>query len=377
MRRLKILKIYFVLWIFLFFIVYANFDAAYTFFMATITFNVAIMAVLGIGLIIIISAAFQLTMLTGTFAILRYKKGDALEFYLQGIDKVFPRNIANMFRDRARKKVLYFTKQESDDVEQWLEEKFANTKTYITFFTSTVLMIGLFGTFAGLLKAIDEMGSIILSLAGDINLSEVIAGFAEPLGGMAIGFASSLFGVASAIILSIMGYILNRNEAVFLEDVYDWMKGQVVEGQIVPRKDEETGVVTTVVSGGGNGGAMASGMMDMFVNNISGLSEQMNTYNKSNEAIFGTLTESIDNGNETTQQQMVILETISTSLKELNINQFSNANVMEESLQQVSGAIMNQNKTVKKLLEMQEENNKMLALVVESLNVQSESTQKK
>jgi len=50
---------------------------------------------------------------------------------------------------------------------------------------------------------------------------------------------------------------------------------------------------------------------------------------------------------------------------------------MEESLQQVSGAIMNQNKTVKKLLEMQEENNKMLALVVESLNVQSESTQKK
>jgi len=50
---------------------------------------------------------------------------------------------------------------------------------------------------------------------------------------------------------------------------------------------------------------------------------------------------------------------------------------MEESLQQVSGAIMNQNKTVKKLLEMQEENNKMLALVVESLNVQNESTQKK
>ena len=70
MRRLKILKIYFVLWIFLFFLVYSNFESAYTFFMATVTFNVAIVTVLSIGLIIIISAAFQLTMLTGTFAIL-------------------------------------------------------------------------------------------------------------------------------------------------------------------------------------------------------------------------------------------------------------------------------------------------------------------
>lgn len=368
MRRLKILKIYFVLWIFLFFIVYANFDQASTFFMATITFNVAIVTVLGIGLIIIINAAFQLTMLTGTFAILRYKKGDQLEFYLRGINKVFPQNIANMFQNRARKKVLFFTKQEFDDVAQWLEEKFANTKTYITFFTGTVLMIGLFGTFTGLLKAIDEMGSIILGLSGDINLAEVIAGFAQPLGGMAIGFASSLFGVASAIILSIMGYILNRNEAIFLEDVYDWMKGQIVEGKSISSE----GTITTNTQGlsGGSGG-----MMDLFVDNISALSNQMEKYNKSNEAMFGMLSESIDNGNETTQKQMTVLEDISTGLKELNINQFSNANIMEESLQEVSGAIMNENKTVKKLLEVQQQNNEMLSLLVQHLDLKNGSTQ--
>jgi len=363
MRRLKILKIYFVLWIFLFFLVYSNFDTASTFFMATITFNVAIVTVLSIGLIIIINAAFQLTMLTGTFAILRYKKGDDLEFYLQGINKVFPKNIANMFQNRARKKVLFFTKQEVDDVSAWLEEKFANIKTYITFFTGTVLMIGLFGTFTGLLQAIDEMGSIILGLSGDINLAEVIAGFAEPLGGMAIGFASSLFGVASAIILSIMGYILNRNEAIFLEDVYDWMKGQIVESHNLSQNNNSSG-------GAGNSqvGAMSGGMMDLFVDNISALSEQMEKYNKSNEAMFGMLSDSIDNGNETTQKQMVVLENISTGLKELNINQFSNANIMEESLQEVSGAIMNENKTVKKLLELQEQNNAMLSELLKTLN---------
>jgi len=365
-RRLKILKIYFVLWIFLAFLIYSNFDTAVTFFMATITFNVAIVTVLGIGLVIIFSAAFQLSMLTGTFAILRYKKGEQLEFYLRGIHKTFPENVANMFKNRARKKVLFFTKQEIDDVSQWLEEKFSNTKTYITFFTGTVLMIGLFGTFTGLLQAIDEMGSIILGLSGDINLAEVIAGFAQPLGGMAIGFASSLFGVAAAIILSIMGYILNRNEAIFLEDVHDWMKGQIVEGQVFT----EDGSMGTA-SASGASSSMSGGMMDLFVDNISALSEQMEKYNKSNEAMFGMLSDSIDNGNETTQKQMIVLENISSGLKELNINQFSNANIMEESLEEVSGAIMNENKTMKKMLELQQQNNEMMALLVENMDLKN------
>jgi len=365
-RRLKILKIYFVLWIFLAFLIYSNFDIAVTFFMATITFNMAIVTVLGIGLVIIFSAAFQLTMLTGTFGILRYKKGEQLEFYLRSINKTFPKNIANMFKNRARKKVLFFTKQEIDDVSQWLEEKFSNTKTYITFFTGTVLMIGLFGTFTGLLQSIDEMGSIILGLSGDINLAEVIASFAQPLGGMAIGFASSLFGVASAIILSIMGYVLNRNEAIFLEDVHDWMKGQIVEGQVFT---EDGSMGAASVSGASN--SMSGGMMDLFVDNISALSEQMEKYNKSNEAMFGMLSDSIDKGNETTQKQMAVLENISSGLKELNINQFSNANIMEESLQEVSGAIMNENKTMKKMLELQQQNNEMMTLLVEHMDLKN------
>ena len=364
MRRLKILKIYTVLWMFLIFLVYANVDTVVNFFMATLTFNVAVVTVLGIGLIVIINAAFKLTMLTGTFAILRYKKGEQLEFYLRGIEKVFPDNIANMFKKRAQKKVLYFTKQEVENVTNWLEELFTNQKSYISFFTGTVLMIGLFGTFTGLLKAIDEMGSIILGLSGDINLAEVIAGFSEPLGGMAIGFASSLFGVAAAIILSLKGYILSRNEAIFIEDVYDWMNGQVVESQVLEQAADGTS------PSGRQSAGLSGGMMDLFVDQIGDLSTQMEKYNKSNEAMFGMLSESIENGNDTTQRQMAVLESISNGLKELNINQFSNANIMEESLQEVSGAIMNENKTMKKMLELQEQNNQMLALLIEHLNIQ-------
>jgi len=370
-RRLKILKIYLVLWLFIFFLVYANFDQVANFCMATLTFNDAIITSLGIRLVVVDNAAFKLTMLTGTFAILRYKKGKQLEFYLQGIEKVFPNNIANMFKKRAQKKVLYFTQQEVENVTNWLEELFANQKVYISFFTGTVLMIGLFGTFTGLLKAIDQMGSIILSLSGDINLSEVIASFAGPLGGMAIGFASSLFGVAAAIILSVKGYILSRNEAIFIEDVYDWMQGQVVESQVV-----EQAVEGAPQGGGGHtmpSSSLSGGMMDLFVDQIGTLSAQMEKYNKSNEAMFGMLSESIEGGNETTQRQMVVLESISNGLKELNINQFSNASNIEESLQEVSGAIMNENKTMKKMLELQQQNNEMLALLIQHLDLKKET----
>jgi len=45
---------------------------------------------------------------------------------------------------------------------------------------------------------------------------------------------------------------------------------------------------------------------------------------------------------------------------------------MEESLQEVSGAIMNENKTVKKLLELQEQNNEMLSILVKHINTQNE-----
>jgi hypothetical protein len=50
---------------------------------------------------------------------------------------------------------------------------------------------------------------------------------------MAIGFASSLFGVASAIILNLMQYILTKSQAAFLEDVQEWMKGRIVESQAI------------------------------------------------------------------------------------------------------------------------------------------------
>lgn len=136
------------------------------------------------------------------------------------------------------------------------------------------------GTFAGLLIAIDEMGRIILSFGGDnIDLAEIMTGFSGPLGGMAIGFSSSLFGVSSAIILNLMQYILTKSQNSFLEDVQEWMKEKIIDSQAIDII-EDTGDYKTLLKANTNqnidSNIMSSaGFIDVFVDTISGFTEKL------------------------------------------------------------------------------------------------------
>jgi len=356
MRRLKIFKIYAIFWLFIFFIVFSSFSALVEFFFSTITFNVSVLTVLSIGLMVIFKAAYDLVMITGTFSVIRYKKGEELEYYINGIDRVFPENVASMFQKRTAAESLYFTQQEIRDVSNWLEDKFFHQKVYVNFFIGTALLIGLLGTFTGLLGAIGEMGGIITSLRGDINIGEVMARFAGPIAGMSMGFGSSLFGVAAALILSIKGYILNRNQEMLIEDVQDWMNSIIVDSGGV----NEEGMST--------GGSTISGVMDVFTQKMGEFSHNMEKSNRSNEAIVRMLTESIDNEAKSAQAQINALDSISMALKDLNVNQYQNATTLNDSLQDLSASMMQTNRSIKALLELQQSSNKLLQEFLENKN---------
>jgi len=365
MRRIKILKIYFIFILFLVFLVFSNIQLITTFFMATLTFNIAILTIFSIGLLILYQAAVKLTMLSGTFGILAYKKGKALEFYLHGITGVFPATIAHMFKKRTKKGVLYFTQNEAKDVSEWLGEQFFNQKGYTNFFVGTSLMLGLFGTFTGLLVAIDEMGAIILSFGGDdIDIGEVMTKFSGPLGGMSIGFASSLFGVASAVILNVMQYILTRNQAAFMHDVEDWMKGKIIESQssdmLESLQGSEIAGLRSTSQSGSEQSLLSAGFLDVFVDTMGDFTEKLDKSNKASEDLHKLISQNIAQSSRTSEKESVLLESIVNNLRELNVNQFSNASMMEESLQEISNVILAEHRSVKKNLSLQEENNKLL-----------------
>jgi hypothetical protein len=376
MRRVKILKVFFIVLLFIAFILYANFTLIKTFFIATLTFNIPIVTVFLLAVLVIYQSAIRLTMLAGTFGIIAYKKGPSLEFYLAGVTNIMPATIAHMFTRRAKKGVIFFSEQEAKDVTEWLENQFFKEKGYTAFFVGTSLTLGLLGTFAGLLVAIDQMGKIILSFGGDnIDMGEVMTAFSGPLGGMAIGFASSLFGVASAIILNLLQYILTKSQAAFLEDVQEWMKGRIVESQAIDTIEDMGALKGASISS--NDGMASAGFLDIFVDTIGDFTEKMEHSNNISQDMFKKIADRLDQTVNNTDNESALLRNLIEVMKESNVNQYSSSKLIEESLQEISTVILSEHKTIKKSLLLQEENNKLLVQLINNLEKKDNSESKR
>ncbi len=334
MKRLKIFKAYFVLWLFVYFIAISNLETFKLYFLSTLTFNIAIVALLAIGTFMIFKAAKDLTMVTGTFGVLMYKKGD-LSFYLKGVEKIFPSTIANKIKTRAESGLLLFTQQESEDILSWLEEKYSNQNKYNNFFIGTVLMIGLLGTFSGLLGSIASMGAIVSSLAGsNVDIGKIMADFSIPLSSMAVGFGSSLFGVISAILLSIKGYLLNKAQESLLSGVENWLQEKIVESAT------ESVEPSTTLDG------RQKSYMDIFVEQIATLSNEMREVSIVNREFQSTFIETMKELRVSSQQEQEFLYQIKNSLKDISKNSM-----------QTTSYIANNQLQLQELLQMQKSQN--------------------
>jgi len=146
------------------------------------------------------------------------------------------------------------------------------------------LMIGLLGTFSGLLGAIGNMASIVMSLSGsNIDIGKIMSDFSGPLSSMAVGFGSSLFGVISAILLSIKGYLLNRAQASVLDGVENWLNGKTVDTlQIVPQEGSREGASVQQPS-----------LLDLFAEKMGTLQREIAVLNRDNRQLHEAFTQTV------------------------------------------------------------------------------------
>ena len=188
---------------------------------------------------------------------------------------------------------------------------------------------------------------------------------------MAIGFSSSLFGVASAIILNLMQYILTKSQNSFLEDVQEWMKGKIIDSQAIDII-EDTGEYKTLLKANTNqnidSNIMSSaGFIDVFVDTISGFTEKIENSNQISQEVFMKIADKLEQNINKSDNESVLLKNLIEVMKESNLNQYSSSKLIEESLQEISMVILSQHKTIKKSLELQEENNKLLTNLINNL----------
>ena len=128
MKRIKVHKAYFITWLFILYVVYANAELLSNFFMATVIFSSAIVGFLAVGTLYQFVSGFDIMMLGGTFGALAYKR-TGYEFYIRSINSILPANIAHMLQSRKDQQQMLFTEDESRDIIDWLEHKFSKQKS--------------------------------------------------------------------------------------------------------------------------------------------------------------------------------------------------------------------------------------------------------
>ena len=315
MKRIKVLKAYFIVWLFILYVVWVNSELLGIFFMATVIFSSAILGLLAVGSLYQIASGFGIMMLGGTFGALAYKK-TGYEFYLKAIDSILPANIAHMLKVRKSQQKMLFTQEESRNIIEWLDEKFKKQKSYTNFFINTAMLIGLLGTFVGLVESIDHMGQIILGLNGDIDIKQIMQDFSGPLSGMAIGFGASLFGVVCAVILGINGYVLFRSQDTLISGIEDWLKDRIID--VVPE------TMGRALSEGATLPEQRKSFIDVFLEQMSQLTHEMSRLASSHDK-FTVMNETLSSMKETLDAQQKSLLSVAVA-SESQVSQLLNLN---------------------------------------------------
>jgi hypothetical protein len=111
-------------------------------------------------------------------------------------------------------------------------------KSLIGYMSGLLVFMGLIGTFIGLLHMVGSMGGIIGQLASSAGgdgaspdaFQKLLGALQEPLKGMASGFAASLFGLFSSLVVGLLGRMAGQAAGVLKHEFESWLAGVVQIG---------------------------------------------------------------------------------------------------------------------------------------------------
>jgi hypothetical protein len=98
------------------------------------------------------------------------------------------------------------------------------------YMTGLLIFLGLLGTFWGLLLTVGSVSQVIAGMSvgnGDVNVlfEQLKAGLARPLHGMGTAFSSSMFGLASALVLGFLDLTAGQAQNRFYNELEEWLAG--------------------------------------------------------------------------------------------------------------------------------------------------------
>ena len=101
------------------------------------------------------------------------------------------------------------------------------SREILRYMTGVLVFLGLLGTFWGLQGTVSAVGDIIGTLQGGddfgVLFEDLKEGLAAPLAGMGVAFSSSLFGLASSLVLGFLDLLGGQSQARFYTELEDWL----------------------------------------------------------------------------------------------------------------------------------------------------------
>jgi hypothetical protein len=191
-------------------------------FLHNVPLNTMILSAAVIGIVFIFRMVLQLQ---PELAWIEKYKSDR-----QPLSRVTPRLLApmaTMLGERKDKRLTLSTttmRTLLDGISSRLDE----SRDISRYLIGLMIFLGLLGTFWGLLDTVSSVGGVIQSLeigSGDVAsiFTNLKSGLERPLAGMGTSFSSSLFGLASSLILGFLDLQAGQAQNQFYNDLEEWL----------------------------------------------------------------------------------------------------------------------------------------------------------
>ncbi|MCK5518907.1 MAG: hypothetical protein KAI61_05780, partial [Alphaproteobacteria bacterium] len=128
---------------------------------------------------------------------------------------------------------LNFTDNDARLIKSKMGQRLTEVRRQITFLGGILILLGLIGTYMGLLKTIDAVGGVMQEMSGmnsvgaEDDMSNFIGALAEPLQGMGLAFSSSLFGITGSLLISVLGLFGKFAQNEFIENISRWIDDRI------------------------------------------------------------------------------------------------------------------------------------------------------
>lgn len=134
---------------------------------------------------------------------------------------------------------LKFTDNQSRIMKGKIGQRITRMRHSVQYFAGVLVMLGLIGTFWGLLETITSVGEAMTSIVDSFassngggdnssgSMVEFLKAISKPLQGMGIAFSASLFGLSGSLMTGLLNSFCAKGMDRFLEDFSNWVDARI------------------------------------------------------------------------------------------------------------------------------------------------------